>query len=531
MPAFRPITRRQFAAGATAAALARPAIARAADAHTLRFVPQADLTILDPLATTAYPTRNHGHLCWDTLYGVDEHFAPSPQLAEGHVVEDGGKRWTFTLRDGPVFHDGEKIRAVDAVASIKRWMPKDTYGQTLAKRLDEIRVLDDRRFEMRLNRPFGPMLDALGKATSYPCFIYPERFAAVDPAKPFSEVLGSGPYRFVKAEWVSGSQAIYQKFDKYVPTPGGTPSLTAGPKLAYFERLEWKIIPDASTASGALQAGEVDWWETTSPDLRPVLLKAKDVVLERLDAGIYASLRFNTLYPPFDDPAVRRSLLKAVQQSDFMSAANGDDPTLWRAGVGCFPVDSPLASSAGLDALTSPRDVAAARAALQATGKTGAKVVALHATDVGNQNALMAVGVDLLQKVGFDVTDANSDWGTLLQRRANKAAPDKGGWNVLIALFTSNEFNTPAGNLLLRANGADAWFGWPEAPKLEALRESWFDVADAAAEKTLGAAIQEQFFQDLPYVPLGQYFTETGYRKGLTGVRRGMVMPLNVKWG
>src|SRR3954462_8562167 len=119
-----------------AAALARPALAQGDRATTLRFIPQADVTVLDPLGTTAYPTRNHGHMCWDTLSGIDSAFRPQPQLAEGHQVEDDGKRWIITLRDGPVFHDGEKVRAADAVASIKRWMPKDSHGQTLAARLE-----------------------------------------------------------------------------------------------------------------------------------------------------------------------------------------------------------------------------------------------------------------------------------------------------------------------------------------------------------------------------------------------------------
>jgi peptide/nickel transport system substrate-binding protein len=211
-----------------------------------------------PLTTTAYPTRNHGHMCWDTLYGLDANFAPSPQLAAGHVVEDGGRRWTFTLREGTTFHDGEPIRAQDAVASILRWLPRDTHGQILSQRLDAIQVPDDRRFQLRLSRPFGPLLDALAKPWSYPCFIYPERFAAIDPATPLTAVVGSGPYRFVAAERVSGAQVVYRKFDSYIPTPVGVPSLTAGPKIAWFERQEWKMITDTATSAAALRNGEVD---------------------------------------------------------------------------------------------------------------------------------------------------------------------------------------------------------------------------------------------------------------------------------
>ncbi|MBV9826632.1 MAG: ABC transporter substrate-binding protein [Alphaproteobacteria bacterium] len=524
------VTRRALLA-TTAAVLARPAVLRASPVDTLRFIPQADITILDPLATTAYVTRNHGHLCWDTLYGADDNFVPSPQLAEGHSIEDDGKRWLFTLRDGPTFHDGEKVRATDAVASIRRWMPHDTYGQVLAGRLDAMRALDDRRFELRLQRPFPLLLDALAKATSFPCFIYPERFAAVDPAKPFTEVVGSGPYRFVADERVAGARAVYRKYDRYSPTPVGTPSLIAGPKLASFERLEWNMIPDGATAAAALRAGEMDWWEGVASDLDGFLAQATDVVLDQPDrGGAYAALRFNSSYPPFNDPVARRAVLKAVKQADFMIATAGADQQRWRDGVGCFPGTSPFASDEGMEALTGPRDLDAAKAALAAAGYKGAPVVALHATDVPNQNALMSVAVDVLKQLGFAVTDLTSDWGTVLQRRGNKAPPDHGGWNVLVALFSASECSTPAGNLLLRANGADAWYGWPNSPRLEELRTAWFDAADEPGRRAISRQIQAQFFIDLPYVPLGQYFTHTAYRRGLTGVRRGIVLPLNAHW-
>lgn len=533
--ALRPLPRRTLLAGAggalAVAGLPRPALAQGAAARVLRYIPQADVTVLDPLGTTAYPTRNHGHMCWDTLYGVDEQFVPQPQLAQGHVVEDDGRRWTFTLRDGPTFHDGEKVRARDAVASIKRWMPRDTHGQSLAQRLDDIRALDDRRFEIRLKRPFGLMLDALGKPSSYPCFIYPERFANVDPSKPFTEVVGSGPYRFVPNEHVSGAQVVYRKFEAYVPTPVGAVSMTAGPKLANFERMEWKVIPDSATSAAALQAGEVDWWEVVPPDLNALLSRARDVVMDRIDgSGTYASLRFNHLQPPFDRAEVRRALLPAIVQSDFMAAVAGDE-TNWRADVGCFSVASPLANTAGLEVLTGPRNVEAARAAVKAAGAAGQKVVALHATDVSNQNALMSIGVDALRKAGFDAEDLTSDWGSLLQRRQNKAPPAQGGWNALIALFSGMELNTPAGHLLLRGNGDAAWFGWPKAPKIEELREAWFDAPDMDAQKKVARELQLQLFQDLPYIPLGQYFVNSGYRRGLTGMRRGIPLPINVQRG
>ncbi|PWC29450.1 ABC transporter substrate-binding protein [Teichococcus aestuarii] len=525
--------RRSFLAGTaglTAAAhLARPALAQGEANQVLRFIPQADLSILDPLNTTAYPTRNHGHLCWDTLYGLDLDFRPQPQLAAGHTVEDDGKRWTFTLREGIRFHDNEPIRAADAVASIRRWMLRDTHGQTLSQRVEEIRALDDRRFEIRLKRPFGPMLDALAKASSYPCFIYPERFATQDPGRAFTEVVGSGPYRFVAEERVSGSQVVYRRFEGYKPA-GGAVSLTAGPKLALFERLEWKHIPDPATAAAALQAGEVDWWEQVAPDLRPLLRRGRNITVDRLDfGGTVAMLRPNHLHPPFDNPALRRALLPAIRQADYMTAIMGDNRDLWREGIGCFPEGSPMASDAGMEALTGPRDFEAAKRAVQAAGYKGEKVVMLHPTDIVNNNNLTAVATDMLQRTGLNVESATSDWGTLLQRRANKNPPGQGGWSALIVLFGGMDLANPGGHPLLRANGQNAWFGWPTAPKLEELRDQWFDAPDLAAQQRIGREIQTQFFQDVPYYPLGQYLIDSAWRSNLTGHRKGMALPLNVK--
>lgn len=235
---------------ATGAALpTAPALAQGDAAHTLRFIPNADVTSLDPMSTTSYGVRNHGHMCWDTLYGPDSDFTIRPQLVEGHVLEDDGKRWVFTLRPGIRFHDGEPIRAQDAIASIARWSARDTLGQTLRARTEGMTALDDRRFEIRLKQRFGPMLDALGKPSSYPCFIFPERFAAIDPTRPFTEVVGSGPYRFVPEERLSGARVGYRKFAEYVPNTcriRTRPTCSAAPS--------WRISSGWNSASCRIPA-------------------------------------------------------------------------------------------------------------------------------------------------------------------------------------------------------------------------------------------------------------------------------------
>ncbi|MBU8546484.1 MULTISPECIES: ABC transporter substrate-binding protein [Roseomonadaceae] len=517
------------AAGTLKFGLPAPALTQGAAAHTLRFIPQADVTTLDPLNTTSYGVRNHGHMCWDTLYGPDTNFVMRPQLCEGHVVEDDGLRWVFTLRPGIKFHDLEPIRAQDAIASIARWSARDTLGQTLRARTESMTALDERRFEIRLKQKFGPMLEALGKPSSYPCFIFPERFATVDPTRPFTEVVGSGPYRFVASERLSGARVVYQKFAEYVPNPN-PPSLLGGAKIAHFERVVFNIMPDSGTAAAAIQAGEIDWYEQVAPDLRPVLARNRDITVERVDfGGLMANLRFNHLHAPFDDVRVRRALLHSINQADFMTSIMGTDKALWSDGMGPFPRSSPLVNDEGITNLTGPRSFDAARAALREAGYANQPVTVLHPTDVVNNNTLTTVLTDALKRSGLNAESATSDWGTVLQRRGRMEPPGQGGWNALIVLFGGVDLGNPGVHPLLRANGRQAWFGWPTSPALEALRDEWLEAPDLDAQKGIARRLQAQFWQDVPFIPLGQYFVDSAWRKDISTPQKGMALPINVR--
>jgi peptide/nickel transport system substrate-binding protein len=432
--------RRLFLA-ALAAPLASPALSQGgAAARTLRFVPIADLGPLDPIVTTTYVTRNHAYLVWDTLYGLDAAYRARPQMASGHAVEDGGRTVRIALRPGLRFHDGERVTARDAVASIRRWAARDGLGQGLMAAAEELSAPDDATILFRLRRPFPLLFDALAKTSPPVCFVMPERLAATDPATPLREAVGSGPYRYLADERVPGARVAYARFAEYRPreedAAGGPPSGTAGPKRAWFERVEWRVTPDPATAAAMMQASEADWWEFPTPDLLPLLRRRPELVVANPDpAGFLAVLRPNHLHPPFDDPAVRRALLPAVRQADFLSAAAGTGPGAWAEGVGFFPPGSPSASDAGMGALTGPRDLAPLRAAL-----AGGPVTVIGPTDYPNVQALTEVGADLLRRAGARVAYNPSDWATVVQRRANRAAPAAGGWNALFTFFSGVDF-------------------------------------------------------------------------------------------
>ena len=510
--------RRTFLASATAtmgaAALARPAIA-AGDAKVLKFVPQANLSNLDPIWTTATVATNHGYAVWDTLYGVTAKLAPKPQMIAGETLSDDKLTWTFTLRDGLLWHDGDRVRAADAVQSIRRWGQRNGFGQRLIGQMQEIKALDDKRFQIILKSPFPMMQYALG---SQGCFIMPERIARTDGFTQISEYVGSGPFVFLKDQWVSGSHAAYSRFDKYVPREEA-PDYWAGGKKANFERIEWLVMPDPATSAAAIQTAEVDWIEQPMMDLLPDLAKKPGVVVEKNDPlGIIGIIAFNHLYPPFDNPKLLRALLPAVDQTEFTQAVLGEQMSLAQNPVGVFTNGTPMATTAGLDALTGKRDLALAKKLVAESGYKGEKIVMMSPSDQPSISALAQVTQALLKAVGLNVDYQAMDWGSLVARRAVQDPPEKGGWNVFNTTWSGLSMADPGGHYPIRGVGKKGWFGWPTDPRLEELRDQWFSAADMAAEKATCAQIQQQVFEDVPYIPVGQWVQPIVRRSSITDI-------------
>jgi peptide/nickel transport system substrate-binding protein len=504
-----------------AATLARPALAQGKNARTLIFVPQANLSSLDPIWTTATVTRNFAFLVYDTLYGLDAQLNPKPQMVEGHVVEDGARRWTMKLRDGLVFHDGSKVTARDCAASLARWMKRDGLGQTVADRLDALETPDDATLVFRLKKPFAALPFALAKTQPSPPVIMPARIAGTDAFKQITEVVGSGPFRFVADENVSGILSVFAKFDGYKPRPE-TPSFTAGAKNVLVERVEWRVIPDASTATNALSQGEVDWLEIPLPDLIPQLRGSRGVVVDRLDPyGLYPVLRPNSLVAPTNNRALRQAILAAVNPVEVMQAFMGDDASTYNAPIGCFLPGTASANSAAMDRVGGTGPVAEIRKMLKDGGYNGEKVLLMHPTDQPFYDAMSQVCAAKLKDIGINVADEAMDWGTVVQRRNSKEPLDKGGWSLFCTSFPALDYISPLSAPGLRGNGAGAWYGWPTDPKIEELRQKFIDATDEAGRKQAAAELQTEAFTEAMFVPLGQYFQSAAWRSNITGQLKG----------
>ncbi len=357
------------------------------------------------------------------------------------------------------------------------------------------------------------------------CPIMPERLARTDPFKQVTEMVGSGPFRFKADERVPGSRVVYERFDGYVPRAGGTPDWTAGPKVVHFDRVEWHVIPDAATAAGALQRGEVDWWERRC---RPAAaLRATPACRCVQDPtgliGIHAA------EPPA--AAVRQPGApprRAGRRGAGRLHAGGRRAPANVAGRRRRVLPRHPAGERRRHGGDRPRDLARASAAVAAAGYRGERVVVLGASDIASSRATSDVGQDLLKRLGLNVDYQTSDWGTIVQRRAKMDPVEAGGWSVYHTYWSGLDQFTPATHAFLRGNGRGAGPGWPSSPALEALRAQWFAAPDLAAQQAVAAQMQLQAFADVPYIPLGQHLPSTAFRSRVQGVLKGLPVFWNV---
>jgi peptide/nickel transport system substrate-binding protein len=509
------------AAGAGLAALAAPRIGRAENTDKLIFVPTEDLSVLDPHSGATRARRDHAYLVFDTLYGIDATWMAQPQMIAGHQVDEDGLVWTLTLREGLRFHDKEPVLARDAVASIRRFAARISLAEALMLATEELSAPDDRTVRFRLKRPFPHLPEALAGPGGIVPAIMPERLAATSPFTPVTEIVGSGPYSFLPDEHVSGARAAYERFPLYEPRAEGSVGFTAGPKVAHFERVEWLTL-DNFSAMAALRKGEVDWWELPPTDLVGQLARDRDVTVVPQYATTMGILRFNHLHPPFNNVAVRRALLGAVDQAEAMTAIAGADRTFWHDGIGLFGAGTPFANDAGIEVLRAPRDYAAVRQALAHAGYNGEKIVVVAPTDVQFIHVLSQVETDQLRRAGMNVDLQEMELAAALRRRRNQETVDKGGWSAFVGAIDRSVPNTnPFGNIFVRSDGLAAFDGWPNSPRIEALRAQWLDAGSLDEQRRICTELQMQLWEDVPYIPMGEYWQSTAYRKDLLDVLPG----------
>ena len=494
------------------------AAAGVASAQTvLRVVPEADLRVLDPVAVTVNLTRIHGIQIYESLFAWNDKFEPQPMMIESYDKAPNGLSYTFTLRAGLKFHDGSTVTTKDVVASLNRWMKRDAMGRRMAAAGATFEAKDDRVLGLTLKESFGFVEFSLGSGVGQLPIIMREKEAMTDPNSPVTEPIGSGPWKFNKAEWAPGSKTVYDKFADYKPRTEPASGL-AGAKLVKVDRMEWIVLPDNTTAANSLIRNEVDMLQQPASDTLPILKQSKDVIIRSavlLDSQAW--IRPNHLFPPFNNVKARQALALAVSQEDFMMAFVGDRER-FKECYAFFTCGGPFGTEVGSEAYRKP-DPARARQLLAESGYKGEKVYMLASNETALSRMMFPVAVEHMKAVGFNVEVMNFDWGATIARWIKKDKPGEGGWNLFPAGSPGAVVFHPIGNFYVDlsctgTNGA----GWPCDEEGEKLRLKLIAATDPTERKTVLEAFHKRLWEQLPLIPAGQYESVSAWRTNIEGV-------------
>lgn len=487
-----------------------------ANAQTVTAVMESGLRVLDPIITTAYMSRNHGYMIYDTLLATDANYKIQPQMVDKWEVSADKKTYTFTLRSGLKWHDGTPVRAEDCTASISRWAEQDKMGQMLMTLVVDMKVTGDRSFQIILKEPTDLVLKALAKPSGTTPFMMPKRIATTPSTQSIKEYIGSGPFKFVASEFRPGLKVVYEKNKEYEPRREPA-SGTAGGKVVHVERVEWVTMPDQMTTVNAFLSGEIDYIQQVPYDLLPMVEGKSNIKVAVLDKiGGQPLYRFNHLHPPFNNKMIRQAAMHAVRSEDVLKALAGN-PKYYKVCPALFGCGTPYESSAGADMIV-PSNMAKARQLLKEAKYDGTPVVILHPTDALTLAAHPVVIAQAFRKAGFNVDLQSMDWQTVVTRRASQQPPAKGGWSIFSTTAVVADLLDPVRAFTASANGKQAWFGWPDVPEIEKLRNKAARTSDPDELKKLADEVQRLVIEEGVTVPLGQLLIPTAYRSNLTGV-------------
>ncbi|HEY2133426.1 MAG TPA: ABC transporter substrate-binding protein [Acetobacteraceae bacterium] len=498
-----------------------PAMAQSAapaSDRVLHVVPSADLAELDPTRGANQIARIYSQMVFDTLFALDHELVPKPMMVDTETVSPDRLTYRFTLRPDLRFQDGSPVTTRDVIASLERWMQGGSIGPALKARLASMTADDDRTFTMVLKEPFGLLEFALA-GPGAPIAAIMREADAKRGNTPMTAPIGSGPFRYVAEERQSGNLSVFVRNPDY-PSRPEPPDGLAGGRVVKVDRVEWKVIPDATTAANALVTGEVDFWDTVTPDLAQ-FLKSKGVIVRRTATlPMTAWIRPNFTTPPFDKPEARQALALLLDQTEMMQAVageNGKFSTCYSFSV----CGSTYATDVGSDAYRKP-DIAKAKALMKKAGYKGEPIVVISSSQLPIVSAMAQVVAQRLKDAGLNVDLQDGDWANQYKRVNTRMAPGAPGqWQIFPSYALGGTWFNPLTNVALDTScgaSSTAILGWPCDPEGETLRQKVLSAPDAAARTAAFATFQKRLWDFLPYIPAGQFDVANAYRKNIDGV-------------
>ena len=484
--------------------------------RTLRAVLQSDIAVLDPIWTNANVTAYHGAMVYDTLFGLDAELNPQPQMVKSFENSADKLTWTVELREGLQWHDGTPVTTADVIPSVKRWAARSGSGQLLFARVEAIEAVDAKVFTISLKEPFPLITTVLGATNTPVCFIMRQREAETDPMEKIDTIIGSGPFVFNKDETRSGSQYVYDRNENYVPRSEPA-SGTAGGKVVKVDRVVLINMPDSQTAVSALQAGEIDFYESPPIDLLEQIESDPSLEVENLfELGYMGVIGLNCLQPPFNNVKLRQSLLYIVNQEDMLRPTFAD-PKWYNSCASWFTCGSAMSNDANTDWAKNGVNLDKARQLMKEGGYDGQPVLILQATNVPYLNNAATVLAEQMRAAGYNAQTVPMDAAAMEQRRASQAAPEDGGWNIFFVGAGGMSISNPYMSKGKATTGTDGWFGWPTDEKNEVLRAQWLSAETEEERKKIAIAIQDNIWDVVPKLFFGQWRQPVAHSKAVTG--------------
>jgi peptide/nickel transport system substrate-binding protein len=518
---MRPLNRRRLGFAAAAGLslfLAGPVAAQPED-RSIKLVLNVGLQILDPIAGPSFVTRNFAYMVFDTLVSMDSKGQYKPQMLESWTSSDDKLTWTFKLRPKLIFSDGAPVTAEDCVASLKRWGNRDNIGRRLMAATKSLTATGTESFVLELLRPFGAVIEALGKPSVQVPFIMPARIASVTPATtPVKEIVGSGPFLFLRDQWVPGERAVFRRNPAYVPRDEPADGL-AGGKVARAEQVEFINMADPGLRAAALQTNEVDYLEYAPTDYLERFRSDKSLVLSKAGgiSQIMGAISVNQRQPPFDNVLMRRALQAALVRTDTLAAHGLPADMVKPDCVSMFMCGTPYSTEAGGDIIRNP-SIAKSKALLAEAGYKGEPIAWLQPADSALINPLGQVVMDLLKQAGFNLDVQTSDWSSIAARWNQNAPVGQGGWNLVPVVYTGFDMSDPLGNPGIGYNCTDNKTWGYCAAALTPLIQQFEAESDRQKRLEIAGQMQTIAYENVNFPVTGQFSAPAIWRSNLKGV-------------
>jgi peptide/nickel transport system substrate-binding protein len=385
---------------------------------------------LDPHVSSSAVELEVIHHLFESLVAMDGNYNTKPVLADKVDISSDAKTFTFTLRKGVKFHNGQELTSADVLASFERYKKLSPNAQVLTD-VESFTAPDAHTFVVKLSKPNAVFVDIL-KSPVYPFAILP----ASQKDKPGRgiDIIGTGP--FTLGEWVKDSHLVIKRFDGYLPdTRSAGPDGLAGKRTAYLDSVRYNFVPEANARVAALQAGDADVIADIPADLAKRFDGRADVTTLKIFPYCMQVFVVNTQQAPTNNPLIRQAI-RSVVSVDEITGAMGQISQKSHSMV--YP-SSPYYQGDAMKPYYNQGDVAKAKELLKQADYKGEKITLQTNSNYPHFRDAILVLSEQMKEAGMNVSVDVTDWTT----NASNMQRGTGTWNASTTGYCSNPLLGP----------------------------------------------------------------------------------------